>query len=121
MEIDTIGTFNTIKATVDHLVASAARNPNPSSNGLTGGRFLAISATFHYTGVPFQAHVGAAKAGVDSLVASMAVEYGPFGVLSNVITPGAIEGTEGMQRLASSAQDEKARKATVPAGRYRER
>lgn len=86
IDIDTIGTFNTIKATMPHLVASASRNPNPSPTGQTGGRIIYVSATFHYTGVPLQAHVSAAKAGVDSLMASVAIEYGPLGITSNVIS-----------------------------------
>lgn len=54
--------------------------------------------------MPLQAHVSAAKASVDSLMASVALEYGPQGVRSNVIAPGAIEGTEGMARLGSSKE-----------------
>ncbi|ERS97006.1 peroxisomal 2,4-dienoyl-CoA reductase [Sporothrix schenckii 1099-18] len=102
MDIDTLGTFNTMKATIDYLVDSAGRHlsPNPE-NTPPGGRFLAISATFHYTGLPLQSHVSAAKAGVDSIVGSVALEYGPRGVMANVIAPGPIEGTEGMNRLAS--------------------
>ncbi|EHA52861.1 sporulation protein SPS19 [Pyricularia oryzae 70-15] len=120
IDIDTIGTFNTIKATMPHLVASASRNPNPSPTGQTGGRIIYVSATFHYTGVPLQAHVSAAKAGVDSLMASVAIEYGPLGITSNVISPGGIEGTEGMERLSSGEvnKDPKLGAAGVPTGRW---
>lgn len=121
IEIDTIGTFNTIKATIDHLVASAARNPNPPPPGQvgTGGRFIAISAAFHYTGMPLQSHVSAAKAGVDSLMASVALEYGPLGVVSNVITPGPIAGTEGMERLATpEAHQSTAATRAIPSARW---
>ncbi|CAK7267803.1 peroxisomal 2 4-dienoyl-CoA reductase sps19 [Sporothrix epigloea] len=103
MDIDTIGTFNTIKATIDHLIKSATAHVSPNAENLPpGGRFIAVSATFHYTGVPMQSHAAAAKAGVDSLVNSVALEYGPYGVMANVIAPGPIEGTEGMDRLGSS-------------------
>jgi peroxisomal 2,4-dienoyl-CoA reductase len=51
-------------------------------------------------GTPFQVHVSAAKAGVDALSAVLAVEEGPHGVRSNVIAPGPISGTEGMDRLS---------------------
>ncbi|KAK1771421.1 NAD(P)-binding protein [Phialemonium atrogriseum] len=118
IEIDTIGTFNTIKATIPHLVQSAARNPNPNPSGATGGRIVAVSATFHYTGMPLQAHVSAAKAAVDSLMASVALEYGPLGITANVVAPGAIAGTEGMERLASSALDSTQRNSGVPTGRW---
>lgn len=118
IEIDTIGTFHTIKATMPHLIASAARNPNANAQGTTGGRILAISATFHYTGMPLQTHVSAAKAAVDSLMASVAIEYGPFGVLANVVAPGAITGTEGMERLASAAMDREKHTRGIPSGRW---
>lgn len=71
LEIDTLGTFNTFKSTIDELVK-------------TKGSLIAISATLHYTGMPLQAHVSAAKAGVDALIRAVAVEYGPRGVRANV-------------------------------------
>jgi 2,4-dienoyl-CoA reductase [(3E)-enoyl-CoA-producing], peroxisomal len=116
MDIDVVGTFNTIKATMRHLLESASRNPNPASTGLTGGRFLAVSATFHYTGMPLQAHVSAAKAAVDSLCTSVALEYGPMGVTANVIAPGPIAGTEGMARLSGQSSEEVGRR--TPIGRW---
>ena len=118
MEIDTLGTFNTLKATVPHLVASASRNPNPSPTGQTGGRFLSVSATFHYTGMPLQAHVSAAKAAIDSLMASLALEYGPLGVTANSLSPGAIAGTEGMERLSSSLVSAADLGKGIPSGRW---
>ncbi|KAL5611821.1 hypothetical protein BROUX41_000604 [Berkeleyomyces rouxiae] len=118
MDIDVLGTFNTVKATMPYLVESAKRNPNPNPDGTgTGGRFLAVSATFHYTGMPLQAHVSAAKAGVDSLVASVALEYGPLGVTANAIAPGPIAGTEGMDRLAGEVAVSEQGKG-VPSGRW---
>lgn len=112
-----LGTFNTVKATIPYLVESAKRNPNPSPDGLTGGRILYVSATFHYAGMPMQAHVAAAKASVDSISASVALEYGPFGVTSNVIAPGAIAGTEGLERLASSQRGHGDLARHIPLGR----
>lgn len=119
LEIDTLGSFNTLKATVPHLIKSAARNPNTGTNPSTGGRIIFISATFHFTGMPLQSHVAAAKAGVDSISASAALEYGPRGVTSNIITPGPIAGTEGMARLGNR-DEEKSRAAykRVPLQRY---
>ena len=64
-----------------------------------------------------QAHVSAAKAGVDALMNVVAVEYGPAGVRANVIAPGPIEGTEGVARLIPKEVKEKTTKA-IPAGRY---
>ncbi|KAG8830664.1 hypothetical protein FRC17_004498 [Serendipita sp. 399] len=85
MEIDTLGTYNTIKATLPHVRTSR-------------GAYIHISATLHYRGMPYQAHVSAAKAGVDALSRVLAVEEGPHGVRSNVIAPGPIEGTEDIER-----------------------
>lgn len=66
-------------------------------------------------GTPFQAHVSAAKAGVDALSAVLAVEEGPNGIRSNVIAPGPIAGTEGMDRL--SPKGEVSGRPGYPAGR----
>lgn len=103
LEIDTIGSFNTIKATLSHVRASK-------------GTYIHVSATLHYRGTPFQAHVSAAKAGVDALSAVLAVEEGPNGVRSNVIAPGPIEGTEGMERLFTKTDSADPR--ACPAGRH---
>ncbi|TVY73462.1 Peroxisomal 2,4-dienoyl-CoA reductase SPS19 [Lachnellula suecica] len=105
MEIDTLGSFNTLKATLPHLIESAKKNPNTGKNPSTGGRIIFISATFHYTGMPLQAHVAAAKAGVDAISASVSLEYGPRGITSNILTPGPIVGTEGMDRLGDKAAE----------------
>ncbi|KAK7924824.1 peroxisomal 2-4-dienoyl-CoA reductase SPS19 [Apiospora marii] len=119
IDIDVIGTYNTVKATMPHLIESATRNRNlEAADMLTGGRIIYISANFHYTGMPLQAHVSAAKAAIDALMASVSLEYGPYGVTSNVIAPGAIEGTEGMARLASSKTSEADKASTVPLGRW---
>ncbi|KAI0523756.1 hypothetical protein F5B22DRAFT_415519 [Xylaria bambusicola] len=118
MEIDVLGTYNTVKATIPYLIESAKRNPNPPGDGLTGGRIIYVSATFHYAGMPMQAHVAAAKSSVDSISASVALEYGPYGVTSNVIAPGGIEGTEGMDRLSSTKMDYKDTAKHIPSGRW---
>ncbi|KAL8277220.1 hypothetical protein RQP46_010393 [Phenoliferia psychrophenolica] len=86
MSIDTLGTYNTIKATVEEVKKAQ-------------GSFIATSATLHYKGTFLQAHVSAAKAAIDALFRVAAVEYGPFGVRFNVIAPGPIGETEGVARL----------------------
>lgn len=65
----------------------------PSPAG-TGGRIIFISATLHYRTTPFQAHVSVAKAGIDALSHTVALEFGPLGVTSNIISPGPIASTE---------------------------
>lgn len=106
IDIDTLGTFNTIKATIPHLLNSPT------------ARILFVSATFHYTGTPLQAHVSAAKAAVDSLMGSVALEYGPRGISCNVLAPGGIDGTEGLARLSSSKPEMlRAYARAIPSGR----
>jgi len=88
IEIDLMGTFNASKAAFEALQASGR------------GCILNISATLHYRGTPLQAHAAAAKAGVDSLTRTLAVEWGRLGIRANAIAPGPIGDTEGMRRLA---------------------
>ena len=87
IDIDVLGSYNTVKAALPYLVESAAKHKSdgvtPSPSG-TGGRVIFVSATIHYTGVPMQTHVAVAKAGVDALANNVAIEYGPLGITSNV-------------------------------------
>src|SRR5256714_14754228 len=53
-----------------------------------------------FTPMPMQAHVCAAKAGVDMLTKCLAIEWGPQGVRVNSMAPGAVDDTGGMRRLA---------------------
>lgn len=105
MDIDILGSYNVTKLCLPHLVKSAKQHnststlPKSNTSG-PGGRIIYVSATIHYTGLPLQTHVAVAKAGVDALSANVAIEYGPLGVTSNIIAPGPIAGTEGMDRLS---------------------
>ena len=101
VDIDLLGTFNTCRASYEHL-----RKP--------GASILAISATQAFTPVANQAHVCAAKAGVDMLIKTLAVEWGPEGVRVNCITPGPIDDTEGMRRLAPDPDSRRRAIESVP-------
>jgi peroxisomal 2,4-dienoyl-CoA reductase len=81
----------------------------------TGGRIIFISATLQYTGIPLQTHILVAKAGVDALAVQVAIELGPRGVTSNIIAPGPIKGTEGMDRLNKNGLN---RQSGIPSGRF---
>ena len=118
IDIDVLGSYNTLKATLPHLIKSAAANPNDGKNTSTGGRIIFISATFHYSAMPLQSHVMAAKAAVDAISSSAALELGPRGITSNVIAPGPIGGTEGMERLSSKEYAEIGPRRTIPIGRW---
>ncbi|HYH98400.1 SDR family oxidoreductase [Hyalangium sp.] len=87
LEIDVLGTFNACRAAFEHL-----RKP--------GAAVLNISAPQAYMPTALQAHVCAAKAGVDMLTRVLAIEWGGAGVRVNSISPGPIDDTEGMRRLA---------------------
>jgi NAD(P)-dependent dehydrogenase (short-subunit alcohol dehydrogenase family) len=87
LEIDVLGTFNACRAAFEHL-----RKP--------GAVVLNISAPQAYLPMALQAHVCAAKAGVDMITRTLAIEWGGAGVRVNSITPGPIDDTEGMRRLA---------------------
>ncbi len=86
--IDLHGTFHCAKAAYPYLKASS-----------NGGRFIAITTMRALEGWPGCAHAAAAKAGVMSLIRSLAVEWGPDGILCNTIAPGPIGGTECVKRL----------------------
>ena len=64
-----------------------------------GGNIVNISAPFEGKGAALQAHVAAAKAGVDSLTRTCAVEWGRHGVRVNGVMPGPIADTEGVERF----------------------
>jgi peroxisomal 2,4-dienoyl-CoA reductase len=78
-----------------------------------GGQILNISATLHYGGTPGQVHVAAAKAAVDAMTLTLAVEWGPQGIRVNAIAPGPIGDTEGARRLFPGAAAEQLR-AAIP-------
>jgi len=87
IDIDLIGTYNVFRAAYD-----VVRKP--------GASLIAISAPQALHPMPFQAHVCAAKAGINMLIQCLAMEWGPAGIRVNGISPGPIEGTEGMARIA---------------------
>jgi NAD(P)-dependent dehydrogenase (short-subunit alcohol dehydrogenase family) len=105
VDIDLLGTFNTARAAWAKL-----RKP--------GGCVLAISATHGSIAYPAQAHVCAAKSGVDMLMRSLALEWGPAGVRANAIAPGPIDDTEGMRRLAPSEEDRRRVAGVLPLARF---
>ena len=105
IDIDLLGTFNAMRAAHQFL-----RKP--------GASLLAISAGHATSPVPMQAHVCAAKAAVEMLMKCLALEWGPEGIRANCITPGPTADTEGMRRLAPTAEMEEKVKAATPLRRY---
>jgi citronellol/citronellal dehydrogenase len=73
-----VGTFNMTRE-----VANRSMIPNK------GGRVVNVIANI-YRGFPGMAHTGAARAGVENLTMTLAVEWAQFGILVNAVAPGII-------------------------------
>jgi citronellol/citronellal dehydrogenase len=54
-----------------------------------GGRIVNVIANI-YRGFPGMAHTGAARAGVENMTMTLAVEWAQFGILVNAVAPGII-------------------------------
>ena len=104
LEIDTLGTHHVLTGAWPFL-----RKPGASLINIS-----APQALFAMTG---QAHVCAAKAGVDMITRTLAMEWGPAGVRLNSVVPGPIHDTEGMARLAPNEAALGAILKGVPLGR----
>lgn len=85
LEIDLYGTFYCTQAVFPYMKAQG------------GGRVVSTSMTLHYRGWPLMAHATAAKAGVDALTRTLAVEWAEHGIRINAIAPGPIP-TEGVRK-----------------------
>jgi len=97
IDIDLLGTFNVMRASFAHLTKP-------------GASVISISAPQAIVPMAMQVHVCAAKAGVDMITKTLALEWGQDGVRINSVIPGPIDGTEGMARLAP---DESTRHAVI--------
>ena len=85
IEIDLYGTF----------FCSQAVLPVMKAQG--GGSIVNISMTLHYRGWPLMAHATAAKAGIDALTKTLALEWAKYRVRMNSVAPGPIP-TEGVRK-----------------------
>jgi NAD(P)-dependent dehydrogenase (short-subunit alcohol dehydrogenase family) len=105
VDIDLIGTFNVLRASFEHL-----NRPGASLIAITAGQGARPSL--------YQAHACAAKAGINMLTKCLAMEWGPAGVRVNAISPGPIEGTEGMRRLVPTQEANDALTSRLPLRKY---
>ena len=85
IEIDLYGTFFCCQAVA------------PLMKEQGGGSIVSISMTLHYRGWPQMAHATAAKAGVDALTRTLALEWAPYGIRVNAVAPGPVP-TEGVRK-----------------------
>jgi NAD(P)-dependent dehydrogenase (short-subunit alcohol dehydrogenase family) len=84
VDIDLKGTFHTFRACHRHLAPRA--------------RLIAISAPQAQVPMALQAHACAAKAGIEALVRTLAIEWGGLdGARVNAISPGLVAGTHGAE------------------------
>jgi len=73
-----VGTFHVCREVANQYMIAAKH-----------GRIVNVIANI-YRGFPGMAHTGAARAGVENLTMSLAVEWAQFGILVNAIAPGVI-------------------------------
>jgi len=104
IDIDLRGTFHVLQSAHPYLCKP-------------GASIINISAPQAFVPMQLQAHVCAAKAGVDMITRVLAMEWGADGIRVNSVVPGPIAGTEGMQRLAPTPGIQKAITDSVPLGR----
>ena len=79
MAIDALGTFHVCRAAFDKWLRDH------------GGVILNVSATLHYAATPLQIHASAAKAAIDAMTKSLALEWGKLGIRVNGISAGPIK------------------------------
>ena len=104
VDIDLIGTYHVPRAAHPML-----RRP--------GAVVITSSAPQSTMPMALQAHVCAAKAGVEMLTRVLALEWVQDGIRVNAIVPSAIADTEGMSRLAPTDEARTLVSRSVPLGR----
>jgi len=91
VDIDLMGTFHVMKGVYPYL-----KKP--------GASVINISAPQSFNPTEGQSHVCAAKAGVDMITRTLALEWAPEGIRINSVIPGLIDDTEGVRRTAPTPE-----------------
>mmetsp|Transcript_210 Transcript_210/g.450 ORF Transcript_210/g.450 Transcript_210/m.450 type:complete len:334 (+) Transcript_210:93-1094(+) len=103
MSIDTLGTFNMCSAAFKALKIQGQQQKRKKYQQRGGGGdpiIINISATLQSPATHYQVHASAAKAAVDSMTRSLALEWGPYNIRVVGIAPGPIADTPGTTKLA---------------------
>jgi NAD(P)-dependent dehydrogenase (short-subunit alcohol dehydrogenase family) len=101
VDIDLMGTFHVMKSCHPYLTKP-------------GASIINISAPQSFLPMVGQSHVCAAKAGVDQITRTLAMEWGREGIRVNSLVPGAIEGTEGLKRLSPDENMKERQRQGIP-------
>ena len=100
------GTFYCSRAVGERMIAQG------------GGRIINITATLHFKGSPGLMAATAAKAGVEAMTKTLALEWAKYNILANAIAPGPIYSPGANRNLWSNqAFHDKVRRG-VPLGRF---
>ncbi|MEM6533522.1 MAG: SDR family oxidoreductase [Myxococcota bacterium] len=100
MEIDVLGSHHVMAAAYERM--------------LRPGVLINISAAASFRPMIGQMHVCAAKAGVDQITRTLALEWGPEGLRVNSVVPGPVADTEGFRRLTPNAAAAERRINSIP-------
>jgi NAD(P)-dependent dehydrogenase (short-subunit alcohol dehydrogenase family) len=83
-----------------------------------GGLILMNGGANAIAGSPLMAHSGAGKAGMKSLVQSLAIEWAAFGIRVNGVEPGAVETPGANERLWPTPEIRDRYARTIPLRRF---
>jgi enoyl-[acyl-carrier protein] reductase III len=81
-----------------------------------GGRIVVLTSPGSRRAIPQYAAVGVSKAAVNALVIYLAVEFAPYGITVNAVSPGPCD-TEALRYYSSLMDTIEATEAITPAGR----
>ena len=105
------GSFFTLREAVRHMM-DRNRAGDPGGSLIGSGSLAAIR------GVPTLEHYAAAKGALVSMIKSIAVEYGPYGIRANVVLPGQVKtNLGGRESWPEERERQRLERDAVAAGR----